>query len=191
MSNDFEDISLSAILKEAPDYRVWKSMDPVPLSKALCYAIGIYPYPGIRKRWTVKECEEYDTLLELATSACISRTLLAQSKNNEYWIDKKDFYDWILDQDYLVTDEFLKLAPKSLGTKKIPITQQRIEKIIEAANSLEYDIQSIPYGGKSTIKAICLKDTKLFTVSTFNAAWKESKKPPYYLQVEHVNKYKQ
>jgi hypothetical protein len=51
--------------------------------------------------------------------------------------------------------------------------EQQHEVILALIDALGYEPLEIPTGGKSKIKAICLKRYKLFTDSSFDHAWKD------------------
>jgi hypothetical protein len=50
----------------------------------------------------------------------------------------------------------------------------QIDFICSTARSLQYDLLAIPEGGKTAIKAECLKKSLLFTDAGFGHAWKEA-----------------
>lgn len=65
----------------------------------------------------------------------------------------------------------------------------RINEIIKCAKHFEYDVMSIPEGGKVKIKAKCLKDNRVFhSESGFDKAWKQASKNRK-LRVENYNTY--
>jgi len=66
------------------------------------------------------------------------------------------------------------LHSKHREPQKQRIIDQRVNAIVETANEFEFDLQSIPYGGKKKIKEKCLNDAMLFTEPTFDKAWQEA-----------------
>ena len=65
---------------------------------------------------------------------------------------------------------------KEIGKPKQQLKDKRVTMIVETAKAFEYDLQSIPYGGKRKIKDKCLDNTRLFTDSTFEKAWQVAKR---------------
>lgn len=73
--------------------------------------------------------------------------------------------------------------------KQTRIIDNRVNAIVKQATVLEYDLQSIPYGGKKKIKDKCLNDARLFTESTFDKAWQEASRQGL-VKVENVENYR-
>jgi len=63
-----------------------------------------------------------------------------------------------------------KLNPNS---KKI---DRQIEAILKVISKESFNPQALPYGSKAKIKAECLDDSSLFTLHSFDHAWKEGSK---------------
>jgi len=63
---------------------------------------------------------------------------------------------------------------KTIDEPKLKSIDKRVNAIVETAKAFEFDLQSIPYGGKRKIKDKCLNDTRLFTDSTFEKAWQKA-----------------
>jgi hypothetical protein len=64
--------------------------------------------------------------------------------------------------------------PAPLDDDAMPLkkTERRLLFITSAARTLDYELLAIPDGGKKRIRVACLKDSGLFTPSTFEYAWK-------------------
>jgi len=74
-------------------------------------------------------------------------------------------------------------------TQKLGQRAKRVSVIVETAKAFEYDLQSIPYGGKKKIKDKCLDNARLFTDSTFEKAWQEAKRRKL-IEVVNVETYR-
>lgn len=70
-----------------------------------------------------------------------------------------------------------------------PKLTQQIEEIENTSHELGFDLLSIPEGGKKKISGICLENDKLFTINSFEHAWKAAKKEGL-IEVENVEQYK-
>ena len=66
---------------------------------------------------------------------------------------------------------------------------KQISSIIQQAEAFEYSPLSIPYGGKKKIKDECLKDSALFTDSSFDHAWKEARRQKM-IEVDNIVSYR-
>lgn len=88
-----------------------------------------------------------------------------------------DFVAWCKTKG-INTDWLRDVQPAESQPEAVPETAGRkdmqIMVILAHGKSLGYDIQSIPRGGKRAIKELCLNDTKKFTESSFNDAWKKA-----------------
>jgi len=78
---------------------------------------------------------------------------------------------------------------KVIGEPKLKRIDQRVNAIVKTAKAFEFDLQSIPYGGKRKIKDKCLNDVRLFTDSTFDKAWQKAKRQGL-IEVENAEKYR-
>jgi hypothetical protein len=65
--------------------------------------------------------------------------------------------------------------PKPAPPASVPVKERRIAAIVETARRLQYDPAKVAWGGKAAIKAECLKDSRLFTDSTFDKAWQAAR----------------
>lgn len=65
--------------------------------------------------------------------------------------------------------EIEKVAPKGKA-------DLQIDEIVQAALSLDYDLMSIPAGGKGLIEAICLANKAAIRGNAFRDAWKKATK---------------
>lgn len=74
-------------------------------------------------------------------------------------------------------------------TQKLGRRDKQVSAIVKTAKAFEYDLQSIPYGGKKKIKDKCLDDAKLFTDATFEKVWQEAKRRKL-IEVENVETYR-
>lgn len=59
---------------------------------------------------------------------------------------------------------------------RLNLVAYRIKVILENIRSLELDPMCIPRDQKMIVRRVCLNHRKVFTVSTFDAAWKEASK---------------
>jgi hypothetical protein len=83
---------------------------------------------------------------------------------------------WLGDERREEAQEAIKAAPAATPAPIETTKERRIAAIVATACNLGYEPKRIAWGGKAAIKAECLKDAKLFTDSTFDAAWKAAVK---------------
>ena len=120
--------SLKSVLEEEPDYENWeKAKGYLPLNDAICYAIGIYPHPSVRARWSEIDGEKYDTLFKRATGAILQGGLEAEEVKDEHYVSKTSFYEWVTAQEELLAPAFLDRPPH--GTEfPLNIRNERVQQ---------------------------------------------------------------
>lgn len=110
-------------------------------------------------------------------------------------VHKEDLRRYLEAQELPLPDWWFPVATSEPERQAIqpPAESRRelqIQAILAAINALGFNPKLIPYRGKAKVKAECLKNTALFTASSFDHAWKSAKRQKL-IQVENVEIYRQ
>lgn len=104
-------------------------------------------------------------------------SIIEDDPDRERYIQREHFKAWCesrkLYSRFLFWDDnaVVEVANEQDGSG---VVSRRIEAILIAVDAKGWNAELIPDGGKAEIKAICLKQARLFTDSTFDAAWKKA-----------------
>lgn len=121
----------------------------------------------------------YHTWLDVLTEAINVEPVLNVSvyegdKEQKWYIQREHFKQWCqargLSPRFLFGDSCRSDNERDTSS----VVDRRIDAILIAISAKGWDANEIPDGGKAQIKEICLKQAKLFTDSTFDAAWKRA-----------------
>ena len=126
------------------------------------------------------------------SSATYRPTTVRTFYEEAYW---DDLNEWLERTHRRLVWRFEEPTSKSHSTSATPYSttinkiDKRVQWIKVNASTMFSDPQSIPEGGKSELRKFACANAKLFSESTFDAAWKKAKSLGY-VEMADVEKYK-
>ena len=107
---------LMVFAQEAPDYRIWRKADALPLDDAICYLMSMHPECD-RSTWHFTLWERFKQIRRLVMG-CIDRSLPTIRIDGGYWVQPSIFLEWAHTKNIDVPKE-MELPPAPGSNSKI------------------------------------------------------------------------
>jgi len=182
------------------NFEMWLKRDLWSLPEAIFLILGKEPLQNVPIRMLHHHdptfARQYEEYIGIAQAAIQAGNLKPFSQNDGVIRTRSirrytpvDFIHWANSKGLHIPSTISNYFAIPAKAPKQKIIETRIKEIVKQATALDYDLLSIPWGGKVKIKNKCLDKPALFTEPTFDKAWQKAKHRKL-IEVKDVGKYK-